>query len=311
MELRRLRYFATVAELLHFSRAAERLHVAQPALSLQIQLLEKELGVILLDRDRRNVRLTPVGAQFLVEVRQLLEREEKAMLVLERAKRGEIGRIEIGYVGSIAYSGVLARSVTALHRQAPEIELNINELELEAQLEQLAEGRIDVAFLRLPAGPASAGLSILTIGQEPVMVALPAGHRLAMHGEVDPAALAGEAFLATNLREGLGFFDTQLQICREAGFEPAITSRSRHFATMMSLVAVGRGVALVPSPVSRLALHGVVYRRLTTSVRSSVAVLHRRNPNAPALQRYLGHCEQAGREMDWEGAGETLMPRTQ
>lgn len=296
MELRRLRYFATVAELLHFSRAAERLHIAQPALSLQIQLLERELNVTLFERDRRNVRLTTVGELFLTEVRALLEQQDKAKLVLEQAKRGEVGRIEIGYVGSIAYSGILARSVIALHERLPEIEVNIHELELETQLAQLIEGRIDIAFLRLPAGPAASALCVTSIDSETVLVALPDGHRLAARDDIDPIELVDEPFLATNLREGLGFFDTQLQICRDAGFEPRIISRCRHFATMMSLVAVGRGIALVPSPVSRLALHGVIYRRLETPRRSPVAIVHRRGTIAPALARYLALCRAIGHQ---------------
>ncbi|MCP4559101.1 MAG: LysR family transcriptional regulator [Bosea sp.] len=294
MELRRLRCFATVAELLHFGRAAERLKIAQPALSLQIQLLEKELGVVLLERDRRRVELTPVGAILLGEVREILAREERARLIVQCARRGELGRIEIGYVGSVAYSGVLARSVTSLGRQAPDIELSIHELELEEQLDQLREGRIDVAFLRLPAGDKAKELAVVPICEEEVMIALPIGHRLSECGGIRPAALASETFLATNLREGLGFFDTQLQICRDAGFEPRIAARARHFATMMNLVAVGRGVALVPSPVSRLALPGVVYRALQTRRTSPVAVLHRPGDRAPALARYLALCVAAG-----------------
>lgn len=294
MELKRLRYFAAVAETLHFSRAAENLRLAQPALSQQIQLLEKELGVSLFDRDRRHVRLTPVGRLFLVEVRQLLAQAERARLVAERARRGEIGHIEVAHVGSVDYSGVLARSVIALKREAPDVVLNLHDLELESQLDQLADGRLDVAFLRLPISERAAEMAVLPICEEGVLVALPSGHRLADHELVEPGDLAGDAFLATTLREGLGFFQTQLDVCRDAGFEPRIVSRSRHFAAMMSLVAAGQGVAFVPSPVSRLALPGVSYRPLNSERRSQVVALHRREQPGPALARYLRICAQAG-----------------
>ena len=122
-------------------------------------------------------------------------------------------------------------------------------------------------------------------------------HRLADRPVVDPAELADDAFLATTLREGLGFFQTQLDICRDAGFEPRIVSRSRHFAAMMSLVAAGQGVAFVPSPVSRLALPGVSYRQVKSDRVSQVAVLHRSEASGPALARYLRLCAEAGREI--------------
>jgi DNA-binding transcriptional LysR family regulator len=104
MELRHLRYFVAVAEELHFGRAAARLHMAQPPLSQQIQSLEEELGVQLFQRTKRSVQLTDSGIVFLEEARLTLAQAERAMVAAQRASRGEIGRLVIGFVGSASYS---------------------------------------------------------------------------------------------------------------------------------------------------------------------------------------------------------------
>ena len=292
MELRRLKSFTMVAETLHFGRAAQRLRIAQPALTQQIQQLENELGTKLLDRDRRSVRLTPVGALFLVEARKVMAHVERATLVAERARRGELGQIEISHVSSIAYSGILSRVIVDFQQGAPDVTLNVRELDLEPQLADLSDGRLDVAFIRLPAGLLPETIRAYTICREPVLVCLRRDHPLA-NGPVNPADLAGEPILATHLREGFGFYDTMLKVCSAAGFAPRIAGRSRQFATIVSLVAAGRGVGLVPEPVRRLAIPEVVYQPLIGgNACSEVAILYRENESHPAVLRFIEHCKQ-------------------
>jgi DNA-binding transcriptional LysR family regulator len=292
MDLRCLRSFVTLADTLHFGRAAERLHRAQPALTQHIQRLEKDLGVRLFDRGSRNVSLTPVGSQFLVEARKVLEQVERAALVAARAQRGEVGHIEISYVSSMAYSGILPQLLAAFEAIAPDVTVGLTEADQGAQLPFLDEGRADLGFLRLPEQDLPDHIGTLVVKRERAVACLRSGHRLAGR-PVAVADLAGEAFLATHLAEGHGFYDTFLRICRGAGFAPRIASRSHQFATIVGLVAAGRGIALVPASVTKLTLPGVVFEELVDcDLTTDMAVAFRKEGNGPATCRLLDVCAE-------------------
>jgi DNA-binding transcriptional LysR family regulator len=287
-----------LADTLHFGRAAERLRRAQPALTQHIQRLEKDLGVRLFERGPRHVSLTPVGGQFLVEARKVLAQVERAALVAARAQRGEVGNIEISYVSSMAYSGILPQLLAAFEQIAPDVTVGLSEADQESQMTFLEEGRADVAFVRLPVSGLSENFGTTIVKRERVVACLRGGHRLAGR----PVALhnlAQEPFLATHLSEGHGFYDTFLRICRTSGFEPRIASRSHQFATIVGLVAAGRGIALVPESVKKLTLPGVVYEDLVgCEVTSDVAVAYRARGNAPSTQRLLDVCAELGTAID-------------
>jgi DNA-binding transcriptional LysR family regulator len=290
MDLRCLRSFVTLADTLHFGRAAERLRRAQPALTQHIQRLEKDLGVRLFDRGSRNVSLTPVGSQFLVEARKVLEQVERAALVAARAQRGEVGHVEISYVSSMAYSGILPQLLTALEETSPDVTVGLTEADQGSQVLFLEEGRADVAFLRLPVRDLPEHIGTITVRRERVVACLRTGHRLAGQ-PVAVSNLANEVFLATHLAEGHGFYDTFLRICRGAGFEPNIAIRSHQFATIVGLVAAGRGIALVPESVKKLTLPGVVFENLLEcEVTTDMAVAFRVEGNAPSTSRLLDAC---------------------
>ena len=127
MELRHLRYFVAVAEELNFSRAAERLHIAQPPLSKQIRDLEAELGVVLFNRTKRRVELTDPGQVFLEKVHQSIQSIEQAVEAVQRASRGEIGRLSVGFNSSATYS-VLPQILRGFRERYPQVELYLHEL---------------------------------------------------------------------------------------------------------------------------------------------------------------------------------------
>ena len=203
MELRHLRYFVAVAEELHFGRAAERLRIAQSALSTQIQALERHLGVRLLQRSKRStVAVTDAGTLVLEEARQTLRQAERTELVGRRAGRGELGRVEIGYVVSAALAGVLSSTVSNFRRNHPAVDIRVQELATPRQLDELAAGRLDVGLLR-PRPRYPPGVVAVRVLREALMIALPQGHPLATRGarSVRAAALADEEFVVPHFEE--------------------------------------------------------------------------------------------------------------
>ena len=152
MELRHLRYFLAVAEELHFHRAATRLHISQPPLSQQIRALERELGVTLLERNRRRVTLTAAGEGFRDDVRTILAAVERASERARHVARGSLGTLSIGFVGSAMFSPTLPDILREFRAGHPDVELVLRELPTTAQLSALVGGELDVGVIRGPGG---------------------------------------------------------------------------------------------------------------------------------------------------------------
>ncbi|WPB80519.1 LysR substrate-binding domain-containing protein [Archangium violaceum] len=286
MELRHLRYFVAVAEELHFARAAKRLSIVQPALSMQIKSLEEELGTRLLERTRRHVELTEAGRLFLEEARRTLEQAERAARIAKRAGQGELGRLGIGYSVNAAYSGVLARTLKAFRQRAPDIELLLHELHPFDQLEALMEGRIQLGFLTAPALPIPPELATVRVGAWPLMVALPSDHPLCARTRVPVDLLVEESFVDYTGSKGEQGLPAMQRI---GGFVPRIRYQSTNIMAVISLVAAGLGVAIVPSSIVSLNIGGnVVYRPLTgVTGLMEMSVAYRRHEKAPAVRAFL------------------------
>jgi DNA-binding transcriptional LysR family regulator len=288
MELRHLRYFIAVAEELHFTRAAERLRVSPPALTEQIQGLERELGVQLLIRSRRAVSLTDAGARFLEEARSTLHQAERAELVARRAGRGEVGEVEIGYVSSASCTGQLAQAITAYRKTHPMVSLNIHKTVTSRQLEQLVDGRLDIAFLRPPARY-PVGISSVVMVRQPVVLVLPNEHTLASgDGPIDASELKNEAFIAPIFEMEVGIYQHTAEVGRCGGFAPRLVARAPDFFTIVTMVAAGFGIAAVPQSCMCLQIPGIAYRSLTPDTRpAELSVAFRRDERAPAVKSFI------------------------
>ena len=257
MELRHLRYFRAVAEELHFGRAAERLHIAQPPLSQQIRQLERELGVALLVRTTRSVELTAAGAAYLSRAVRILDAVDDAGEQARRIAEGVEGQLAIGCVGSATYS-LLPRLVRALGETLPGIEVSVRgEMLAPAQLAALAAGEIDLALLRPPVP--QTGVVTETVRRDRLLAALPADHPLAGRHDLRVQELRDEDFVAHAGHGRSVMHGVLTAVCADAGFVPRLRHEVMETSTLVTLVAAGLGVAIVPDPTSALDIGGVAF----------------------------------------------------
>lgn len=256
-ELSQLRCFVAVAEELHFGRAAARLNLTQPPLSRQIQLLEHALDVQLLERTSRVVRLSPAGANFLPEARSLLRLAESAALAARRSALGEAGTINLGFTAASGYE-FLPRLITGFREEAPEIDLVLKEMVSADQIEALSSGRIDIGLLRSPFNRREFG-SVCVV-REPLLLAAPSGHRLAIADTVELADLDRENFVGYSPYESRYFYDLVVSIFAAAGVVPNYVQYMSQMHSILGLVRAGLGVSLVPQATANLRMDGVVLR---------------------------------------------------
>ena len=286
MELRHLRYFIAVAEELHFGRAAKRLVMSQPPLSQQIKLLEEEIGVVLLKRTKRQVLLTDAGKVFLDEARKSIAQAEQAVQAARRAARGEIGQLSVGFVSSAVY-GKVPSIFSLMRSRYPGVSLLLQDLTSEEQVEALKVNRIDVGLIRPPVASAES-LAMRVIWREALMIALPEANPLSRKEEIALGELAGESFIQIPRHVAPGFYDQCIQICARAGFSPRIVQEARTTPTIVSLIAGGMGVSILPASLRSLQRSGVVYRPLKTPAPTSdMAVIWRPVDESPTLHSFL------------------------
>lgn len=284
MELRHLRYFAAVAETCHFGRAAERLHLAQPALSQAIRQLESELGTPLLVRTTRQVRLTPAGEFLQKEAQRVLGTVEDSVRGVQRIAEGKRGVVRLALTGTAAFSQ-LPRIARTVKRELPEVALEIHaDLLTPAQCDGLREGSIDLGVLRPPL--TGDGLETLAIEVEPLVLAVPADHRLAVEPVVSMTDLRAEGFVLYSNRES-AVNEAVLRSCERAGFAPRREHEAPGTAVLLALVAAGLGIALVPGSVRAVPLVGVVFREVTDAGSTELALAWRREDPSPVVRSVI------------------------
>ena len=253
MELRHLRYFMAVARHLHFTRAAAELHVAQPALSQQIAQLERILGVALLDRARRRVRLTAAGDALLVRAERILaevEHAEEEMHAYAGVLRGRVALGTLPHVGAFLLPALLAR----FHRRYPGVEIALHEEATQQLAALLAAGQVDLALVHateatLPPYLADPTMILEPLFTEDLVLGVAPGHALAGQARVALAELRDEPFVA--FKSGSGLRRALERAASEASFAPRIVFESGDLGTICGLVAAGGGVTLIPRSVAQ------------------------------------------------------------
>ncbi|MFC4128267.1 LysR substrate-binding domain-containing protein [Nocardia rhizosphaerae] len=262
VDLDDLRLFAVVADELHFGRAAARLHLSQPGLSYRVKALEAALGYQVLARTRRDVRLTAAGEVLLAGAHRLLGEASRIVDDGGRVARGELATVRVGFVGTALYSALPA-VVRAARERYPALQIRVEERKTADQVRLLRLGLLDLGLLHLPVDP-RAGLTATPVLEEPVGIALPAGHRLAGAEAIDLADLAHDAFVLFPRELEPQTYDRYTDACVAAGFAPRIAHEATGLQTILALVAAGSGVAFVARSVAgALVRSGVVCRSLT------------------------------------------------
>lgn len=286
MELRHVRYFLAVADERSFTHAAERLNVAQSPLSQQIRKLERELGVDLFTRTTRSVQLTHAGQVFYDRMQALLTNAEDAVDVARKAAEGALGHLSVGFTGSVTYELVPAL-VRAYNDRCPDVTLDLHtELVTPQQVGALLAGQLAVGILRPPVH--ADNLAVETVRHEPVMVLLPSQHPASVARQIELANLKDDWFIGYPDNPPSTMYTLTLTACERAGFTPKVRHTVTNSAALVTLVAAGLGVALVPASLRHLSINGATYRPLKSPQSSvSLALAYRATETNPLVRRFL------------------------
>lgn len=294
MDLRRLRYFCTVAEELHFGRAADRLAVAQPGLSQQVKVLEAELGTALFERSSRRVALTEAGRTLYPDARALLVAADALEDRVRAVAAGRAGRLRVHTTRS-APSGAAAELVDSFRARYPAVDLELVTGFTGWNLEELRAGRSDVVFVRPPVGP-DAGVELVDLGVEELVVALPVGHRLVARRRLRPADLQGEDVVSWPRRNAPGMHD-RIETQVWGGGPPRVVREEPDDEQVLRAVAAGVGVAvMIGTRVESLRFPGVAVRRFAAPVPTvGLALAWRRSVAPPSAARFVGLADVSDR----------------
>lgn len=299
IELRHLTYFACVADELHFGRAAERLGIAQAPLSQQIRQLEERVGAKLFHRTTRRVTLTSAGETFLGHAQDILRSMHRAVSHTRSISDVQTGTITVGGV-HIAMSHYLPPIIAAFRQDYPAMTVNVVPLGTAEQLRTLEGGTINVAFIR-PTTTTSF-MQVEPIAREGFVAVVPRTHRLAQQERVRLADFAGEPMIAYRPILGASYNRTALDALRAIGIAPRVVQEASHTLSVVTLVAAGLGIAMVPSWVRTMRSPHVVHRDLEDLPRDvELAVAWPRGETSPVVLDFVETSRRvaAGVATDW------------
>jgi DNA-binding transcriptional LysR family regulator len=290
MELRHLRYFTALAEELHFGRAADAVFVAQSTLSQQIRAFEDEMGVQFFERSTGGVALTEAGRTFLPYAKRVLREARRAESVAQAARDGRAGLLRITYEGTAMRSG-LPTIIKAFQDQRPHGELDLVEQTTREQVTALREEESDAGFLFLPVN--ERGLRVRELFTAPMIVVLPAGHRLADRDTVPLRELEGEPHVIWARGGAPRIHDAYVRACHEAGFTPRIIQEIERGESFLGLVEAGLGVSIAHASNVQIERPGVRYAKIVEpEVPLTLGLAHRHQDESPLLDRFLATVEK-------------------
>ncbi|KAB8307244.1 LysR family transcriptional regulator [Rouxiella chamberiensis] len=299
IELKRLNAFVTVVEAGSITRAAELLFIQQPPLTRLLQGLEQDFGVPLLQRLPRGVIPTEAGEVLLQEARAVLARAEQLNAAMRRAAQGEQGRIRIGFTSSAALHTFVPALLRRYREIYPSVSTQLEESGSGELLEAVVAGQLDVAFVRMPVKDMPE-LEMEKVLEEPMWVAVPAGHRMAARVSGQPLKLeelSNEPFVLYRRRAGQGLYDAILAAYVRAGFSPHIVQEAPRLTSCLSLVGAGLGISIVPASMTRLGGDGVVFLPLDASTRLSAPLYLARREDSHASSIISTFCQLVRKQL--------------
>lgn len=290
MELRHLRYYIVVAEQLHFGRAAKLLNISQPPLSTQIKHLEEEIGVQLLIRNNKEVRITPAGQHFLEAAKNCITTLDKEIAFTQRIAQGKEGAISIGFSGTMSFH-LIPSIVKDFKRSHPGIDIRLQQLTTHNQIVGLIHGTIDVGFLVAPV--LDKRIDNITILEEHFVACLPKSHPLATCSQViDVSKLCDENWVMTPREAGHGYYDAIMSLCKEQNFIPNVIQTAQEQQTLVALVAAEVGVTLLPHSATYIKNDHVVYKEVNSDVKKVSAMAWNSSLLTDAARFFIQYIEE-------------------
>ena len=287
IDLKYIQSFQVLAQELHFRKAAEKLFISQPGLSKQIQHLEAQLGVTLLERDRRNVRLTPSGAYLKAQANFLSGFLEQTFSQIKIIEAGLEGEIRIGFVGS-AMQKVIPDLIKKCTASFPNINFVFDEMSNKAQLTALQNNQIDLGFVRLKEVPKP--IFIRPIHEEQFALVVPKYHSIKPSSFKNIRQLDQEPFILFSSDYSSTYYNNIMSIFSDAGFEPKVSHKSIHANTIFRLVENGLGVAIVPFSLTldvekAMAIQVIKLNKIRQ--RAILSIAWRKEQHFPALEKVM------------------------
>jgi DNA-binding transcriptional LysR family regulator len=227
--------------------------------SAGIANLKVEIGTELFNRNKHRVAITEAGSVLFQKLQDLLPRLEAAIKTTQRAAKGQVGTLTLGFGGSAVYT-VTPALLRRFRHQFPDVELSLQNIPVTSQLDALLDQRIDIGFLILPIDNEAIATKVLL--RDPLLVALPSGHPLARRKTISVSDLSEADFLVFPRSRNFGFYNKVADLCARAGFIPNVVQEISPLESQIGLVAAGVGIAIVPSVAQKFRLAEVEFRPL-------------------------------------------------
>jgi DNA-binding transcriptional LysR family regulator len=286
-DIREIESFVAVADHLNFTRAARQLHLSQPPLTRHIQALEEKLNCRLLDRNTHAVSLTPAGQIFLEDARALLAHLDRAGEALRRVQRGETWRLRLAFVGALL-DARLVHLVQRFRRDHPQCQVDLSDLPPAEQMKEIEAGRLDGGFIGAQPARAPKGIGLVLWGHEPLVLAVPGGHELARGKIRGWAQLRDVPWVMVSRSAAPAFRQQFAEWARRHGLAGRIVQESERVPAVLTMVAAGNGISMVPQSATHLVPEGICFRDLPEPrLRLRQVFAYREKIDRPGLGEFL------------------------